>query len=294
MDGLLTVFLLVMVGSAAWVLLQPASPDLRARLGEWRVQCALKRGLPASHYTIFSNVPLPQALSGKAAFGRIGHVVVSPYGIFVIATRHLSGRITGTPADVHWTRTRWRAKTTFHNPMRLNDGHVRALSDFLGVDVAQFHSLLVYTGGAVFETVMPVQVTPLGGLAPYIQIRTRQSLGFEEAERVAGLMASNRPPPGIETAAAHLAVLRETHGSRFSAKQAMLALGLMAALLIIAGTLIHRLTELPGQYPSREPGAAASPFVENAPPPRINLPGVAEQQAPAITVPTAGREHAKQ
>jgi restriction system protein len=294
MDGLLTVFLLVMVVAAAYVLLQPASPDLRARLGEWRVQFALKRGLPASHYTVFSNVSLPQAPSGKTACGRLGHVVISPYGIFVIATRHLSGRISGGPADPHWTWKRWRSKTTFRNPLRVNDEHIAALSDFLGVDGARFYSLLVYTGAAEFETAMPVEVTQLGGLAPFIQVRTQQSLGFEEAERVAGRMASNRPPPGIQTAAAHLAVLRETHGSRFSAKQAMLALGLMAALLLAAGSLIHRLAEMPGRYPSRDPGAAPSPFVENAPPPRITLPGVAGQQASAVAASTARPERTKE
>jgi hypothetical protein len=281
MDGLLTVFLLVIVGSAAWVLPQPASPSLRARLGEWRVQFALKRGLPASHYTVFSNVGLPEAAPGKVTAARVGHVVVSPYGIFVIATRHLSGRITGAPTDVRWTRARWGSKTTFDNPLQLNSERVRALSNFLSVDAEQFHSLLVYTGAPDFDTDMPVQVTPLGGLAPFIQIRTHRSLGFEEAERVASLIASNRPSPGIQTAAAHLAVLRETHGSRFSAKQAMLALGLMAALLIAAGSLVHRLAEMPGQYPSRDPHIAASPFVEDAAPPRIDLPSVAAPTASA-------------
>ena len=281
MDGLLTVFLLVVVGSVAWVLPQPAAPDLRARLGEWRVRFALKRGLSASHYTVFSNVSLPRAPSGHITAARIGHVVVSPYGIFVIATRHLSGRISGSPGDTHWTRSRWRSRTTFHNPLQVNNAHVCALSDFLGVDSAQFQSLLVYTGAPDFDADMPVHVTPLGGLAPFIQVRTRPALGFEEAERVAGLMASNRPPTGIQAAATHLAVLRETHGSRFSAKQAMLALGLMAALLIAAGSLVHRLAETPGQYPSRDAHIAASPFVENAAPPRIDLPSVASPTASA-------------
>jgi hypothetical protein len=74
----------------------------------------------------------------------------------------------------------------------------------------------------------------------------------------------------------------------------MLALGLMAVLLLAAGSLIHRLAEMPGQYPSRDPGAAASPFVENAPPPRITLPGVAGQQAPSIAASTASPERTEE
>jgi hypothetical protein len=279
MDGLLTVFLLVLAGVVAWVLLQPPAPELRARLSEWRVRRALKRGLPASHYTVLSNIRLPRA-QGCESDVRHDLLVVSPYGIFVITTRHFTGRIEGTAESADWARSLWRSRTMFRNPRHLSRSHIGALSGFLGIDDAKFHSLLVYTGAASFETAMPVDVTPLGGMVPFIQVRTRELLGFDEAERVAGLLQSNRPPMGIQAAAVQLATLRETHGSRFSARQALLALGLMGSLLLAAGSLVHRLAETPGQFPARDPAALASPFVENAPPPRIALPAVAGQKPP--------------
>ena len=54
----------------------------------------------------------------------------------------------------------------------------------------------------------------------------------------------------------------------------MLGLGLMAALLVAAGSLVHRLGEKPGQFPSAASGQGGSPFITDAPPPRIALPGV--------------------
>lgn len=61
----------------------------------------------------------------------------------------------------------------------------------------------------------------------------------------------------------------------------MLGLGLMAVLLIAAGSLVHRLAETPGQYPSRIVEATPSPFAENSPPPRIALPERASLPRPA-------------
>jgi len=84
----------------------------------------------------------------------------------------------------------------------------------------------------------------------------------------------------VQTVAAHLAALRETHGSRLSAKQAMLGLGLMVALLLLIGGLVSRLTEMPGRFPAREAPPRVSPFVLDAAPPRVDLPGV-KRSAPA-------------
>ncbi len=272
MDGLLRVFLLLALVTAVWLLLRSALPHIRGRIGEWRVHIALKRALPASHYSVFHDVTLRSGRTENGPATQIDHVVVSPYGVFVIETKHYSGWIFGAERDPQWTRVRFRSKQKFQNPLLQNQCHVRALQELFGLDESHFHPLVVFTGSAEFKTPMPARVTQLGGLVPFIQVRTHERLGFDEAQRVAGVLQSSRLPPGIQTTAAHLAALRESHGSRLSAKQAMLGLGLMAALLIAAVSLVHRLAETPGQYPSHTVVAAPGPFVANAPPPRIALP----------------------
>ena len=272
MDGLLRVFLLLALATAVWLLLRPALPHIKGRIGEWRVRFVLKRALPASHYSVFHDVTLRASRAGNGTSTQIDHVVVSPYGVFVIETRHCSGWILGSERDPQWTRMRFRSKQKFENPLHQNQAQVRALQELSGLDAACFHPLVVFTGSAEFKTPMPARVTQLGGLVPFIQVRSHELLGFDEAQRISGLLESSRLPPGVQTTAAHLAALRESHGTRFNAKQAMLGLGLMAVLLIAAGSLIHRLAETPGQYPSRPAADAAGPFVENAPPPRITLP----------------------
>jgi hypothetical protein len=284
MDGLLLVFLLLALAAAVWLLLRPALPQVKGRIGEWRVRFALKRALPASHYTLFHDVTLRSGRAENGPTAQIDHVVVSPYGVFVIETNNCSGWIFGSERDPHWTRVRFRSRLKFHNPLRQNQGHVRALQELSGLDASCFHPLVVFTGSAEFKTPMPARVTQLGGLVPFIQVRTQELIGFDEAQRVSGLLESSRLPPGIQTAAAQLAALRESHGKRFSAKQAMLGLGLMAALLLAAGSLVHHLAETPGQYPSSGGEAAPSPFAENAPPPRIVLPERAGRARPTAPV----------
>lgn len=294
MDGLLRVFLLLALATAVWLLLRPALPHIKGRIGEWRVHFALKRALPASHYTVFHDVTLRSGPADNGPTTRIDHVVVSPYGVFVIETQHCSGLIFGSEGETQWSRMRFRSKQQFRNPLHQNQGHVRALQELSGLDAACFHPLVVFTGRAEFKTSMPARVTQFGGLVPFIQVRTHELLGFDEAQRVSGLLESSRLPPGIQTTAAHLAALRESHGSRLNAKQAMLGLGLMAALLIAAGSLVHGLAETPGQFPSRAAADHPGPFIENAPPPRIALPERSLPPRPAKPAADTGGADARQ
>lgn len=293
MEGLIELFLLLAITVAGWLLLKPALPPFLAGIGNWRVHHALQRSLPASHYKLFRDLVLRPEAPGEPATPTADEVIVSPYGVFVIANEHIAGAIAGGPGDSHWTCSGWRAERTFPNPLLRNQVRICALRKRLQLDASCIHSLVVFSGRASLTDGLPANVTPLGGMLPFVQVRTRELLGFEEAERVAGLLEAERVSPGVQTAAAQLTALRETHGSRFNARQAALGLGLMTALLIAAGSLVQHLAVAPGQFPSRDAAAAPNPFAERAPPPRIDLPGVvrqvqaAQQPVPATTAPVA-------
>ena len=149
MDGLLELVLLLAMTAAAWLLLKPALPALLARFGNWRVYQALRRSLPASHYRLFRDLALRPDAPGEAATPTADHVVVSPYGIFVIATVHRSGRISGKPGEPQWSCAGWRSEHPVCNPLLRNQVRVRALRRRLGLDASCFHSLVVFTGRAV-------------------------------------------------------------------------------------------------------------------------------------------------
>ena len=266
MDGLLDLYLRVLLWlalvSCFAVLVVPALPRFKGRIGEWLVHQRLKHALPASHYTVFRDLPLRSATGGGDHAVRIDHVVVSPYGIFVIETRHYSGWIFGAEREPEWTRVHFRSRRRFPNPLRQNHAHIRALQDLLGLDETMFHSLVVFSGSAEIRTPMPPNVTRLGGMLPYIQVRTAELLGFEGAARAAGVLTAKRLAPGVQSTAAHIASLRNRQGARFGARQALLGLVLMVSLVAVAGTLIEHLAEVPHRYPGQNPGQYPGPYAE--------------------------------
>ena len=65
---------------------------------------------------------------------QIDHVVVSRHGVFVIETKNYGGWIFGKPGAKNWTQKFPRRSTTFQNPLRQNDKHVRTLVELTGAD----------------------------------------------------------------------------------------------------------------------------------------------------------------
>jgi len=279
MEGLSTVLLLLALAAGLSALLLPALPQIKGRIGEWLVHFRLSRSLPASHYTIIRDIKLRR--SGASNVVRVGHVVVSAYGLFVIETCHWSGWLFGAERDAEWTRMHFRARRREPNPLRQLQTRVAALQEALGLDAALFHPLVVLTGGAQFRTALPPNITPLGGMIPFIQVRSRETLGYEAVPQVAQRLEALRVTPGPQTRAAQIAELRRSQRTRFGARQATTALAFMLAMVSVAGLLIQNLAEVPGRYPAAQP-VAASPFSDDAPPPRIELPhsaGMAPEKA---------------
>ncbi|WP_206831850.1 NERD domain-containing protein [Alicyclobacillus fructus] len=82
--------------------------------------------LPRGEYRVLHNLLVPRE-DGKRT--QIDHVVVSPYGIFVIETKNYQGIIVGKDAWNEWTQVlNRRTKHRFLSPVVQNEGHIRALA----------------------------------------------------------------------------------------------------------------------------------------------------------------------
>lgn len=99
----------------------------KGALGEKRVSHILEK-LPKDRYTVFNDVMF------RTEFGstQIDHIVVSPYGVFVIETKTMQGWIYGSENDKYWTQNIYGNKYQLYNPIFQNYGHVRALRNILG------------------------------------------------------------------------------------------------------------------------------------------------------------------
>lgn len=80
---------------------------------------------------------------------QIDHIIVSPYGVFVIETKGYKGWILGGENSEYWTQTIYSSKHQFYNPIKQNAGHIRFLRHMLKSDVdIPFIPIVVFNNDA--------------------------------------------------------------------------------------------------------------------------------------------------
>ena len=148
---------------------------LKGWLGEKTVTLGMWLSLNHRVYQRFHDVVVPS----ENGTTQIDHILVSPFGVFVIETKNMKGWIFGSENQSQWTQTMGRQKYRFQNPLRQNYRHTKCLSEFLGLDHDLFHSIVFFIGEAAFKTPMPANVL-VRGLASYV--REFSTVVFSESQ----------------------------------------------------------------------------------------------------------------
>ncbi|WP_409252206.1 NERD domain-containing protein [Bacillus sp. SCS-153A] len=119
-------FLLLVVGAAIL-----SMPQVKGKIGEGWVKFYISR-LDPHRYFVIHDILLP-GQNGKTT--QVDHIIVSPYGIFVIETKNYKGWIFGSEHSKRWTQQIYRSKHQFQNPIHQNYGHIEAIKNVLGEQV---------------------------------------------------------------------------------------------------------------------------------------------------------------
>ena len=117
---------------------------MRGAFGETLLAGVLRRRLDASIYHVLNDIYLPL---DDGSTTQIDHVVVSPFGVFVIETKTYKGWIFGNPRDAQWTQALPKRKSRFQNPLRQNYLHVQRLMGLTGLLADVVHSVVAFSGG---------------------------------------------------------------------------------------------------------------------------------------------------
>lgn len=136
MTYILILFVILLI---AGFLSQIFRPQAIGKIGEMNV--AFQLGRLRDEYHVFNDVTLEDG--GRST--QIDHVVISPYGIFVIETKNYQGKIYGGDRSDQWSQYIWGHKYTLHNPVRQNYGHIMALMRLFGLPKEDFISIVVFT-----------------------------------------------------------------------------------------------------------------------------------------------------
>jgi restriction system protein len=148
---------------------------IKGWLGEKTLTLGMWLCLNHRFYQRFHDVVVPS----QNGTTQIDHILVSPFGIFVIETKNMAGWIFGSENQSQWTQTMGRQKYKFQNPLRQNYRHTMCLSEFLGLDHELFHSIVFFIGDATLKSTMPANVLDRR-LASYV--RNFSTVVFSESQ----------------------------------------------------------------------------------------------------------------
>jgi hypothetical protein len=177
--GLLVAALAGYAGGRWHALVRPGAASARnsdvKNAGEAAVRRLLLTEFNDPAYHLLNNITIPV----DDGTTQIDHILVSRYGVFVIETKHYSGWIFGNAKSSTWTRVKFRAKSKFQNPLHQNYKHLQVVKGLLHfVPAEHIHSLVVFTGDAIFKTERPPGVVHLDGLPG--AIRQHEEVIMEE------------------------------------------------------------------------------------------------------------------
>lgn len=144
------------------------SPAYRGWWGEYKVNLLLRLCL-SNEYRIFSNAIYKGQHQGEPT--QVDHIIVSRFGVFVVETKTLKGRIVLDPLQPdRWTQIVGRRRYTMDHPLKQNYAHTKALQRITGIHGQKIFSYVAMAGSAVIDGPQPERV-----FSPWKLIRKIQS-----------------------------------------------------------------------------------------------------------------------
>lgn len=178
---------------------------LKGMIGEAIVNLIIKLSLDKNHYHLIKDVTLPTEDGGTT---QIDHIIVSPYGVFVVETKNMKGWIFGGEHQKTWTQKIYKQTYKFQSPIHQNYKHVKTLESLLELDDDQIHSVVVFVGDSTFKTDMPENVTHGLGYIRYIKSKSTSVLSEWDVRRITGVIESGRLERSLQTSRDHVEHLK--------------------------------------------------------------------------------------
>lgn len=180
------------------------SPRFKGWLGEAMVNLKLRLGLRRQVYCVFHNVLLPTP-SGTT---QVDHIVLSPFGVFVIETKHYAGWIFGSEHQPTWTQTLGGRRYRFQNPLHQNYAHTKAVQALMGLPAESVFSIVVFTGKAKLKSALPANVFTDSGYLAYIRAHRTPQLDADTLATCHQRLAAAKAASSRAAAKAHVQMLR--------------------------------------------------------------------------------------
>ena len=195
MDVVAPILAICIIGLSVVLKIWLSSPQNIGKLGEKRVASKLD-WLPKEYITL-NDILLPTNYGTT----QIDHIVVSPYGIFVIETKNYKGWIFGHENSEEWKQSLlgkkrfWGWTSEQHklrNPIRQNAAHVRAVKAILK-EIGDFTiiPIVVFSNSAELKITTPNHIViNWCDLRSAIKLYKYRCISEEDVQRIASKISS--------------------------------------------------------------------------------------------------------
>uniref|UniRef100_UPI00124F8061 nuclease-related domain-containing protein n=1 Tax=Acinetobacter bereziniae TaxID=106648 RepID=UPI00124F8061 len=165
---LLSTFWWLVLALIVITLIKFFKPFLKGKLGEFAVSTHVKLYLDKQNYSLLNDCTL---LDEQNQTTQIDHILLSPFGIFLIETKNYKGWIFGSERQKNWTQKTYKKSYKFQNPLHQNYKHQKVLEYVLAdiVYADQIHSVIVFMPDCEFKTTMPSNVFRGAGWIDYVK-----------------------------------------------------------------------------------------------------------------------------
>jgi hypothetical protein len=91
-------------------------------------------------------IPVDSNNNSNRDFTEIDLILINSSGLYVIESKNYKGWIFGNEKDNYWTKTYYNEKYKFNNPIRQNNGHIKAIMNALNLhDNNLIKSIIVFS-----------------------------------------------------------------------------------------------------------------------------------------------------
>ena len=162
---------------------------LNQNRGEASVRNLIVSNFKSPNFHLLNNVTIPF----QDGTTQIDHILISTKSVFVIETKHYSGWIFGNEKSDQWMQVLYRIKSKFQNPIHQNYRHVKAIQQLLDfLPKEQIHSVVVFSGNAVFKSPVPNGVVYLNQLVHHLNTFQEDVISSNRLEFCVGRLECRR------------------------------------------------------------------------------------------------------
>ena len=186
-----------------WEIIKGEQPDIiksilnyenLGQFGEFSTEYALTNDNLEGKLIVLKNIYVPY----QDKTSEIDLLMIHEKGILVFESKNFSGWIFGSANQLNWTQSLQNGeKHHFYNPIRQNQTHIKALSEYLNMPISSFTSYIVFSERcslkSVPEDTEQVIIVRRPNMLKKLRTQLRSSVNLYSPEKILQLAQKLQP-----------------------------------------------------------------------------------------------------